>query len=506
MESHRSGMFRASMNSISIFGAAMALVATVLIVSFLVLEAFSGLENPYLGMFVYFAFPALLIFGLLLIPLGAWRARSRLRHHPELGMPALPRIDLNDPQTLRLSLFFMVATVLLLLLVGVAAVGGFQYTESTSFCGELCHTVMEPEHTAWRNSPHARVRCVECHVGPGAAWYVKAKLSGLRQVWVVLTRSWPSPIQAPIENLRPSRETCEQCHWPEKFYAGRQKVFTHYAPNEGNSRREIDLLLRIGASAATSGNRGIHWHVGQEVSYIAGDRKRLAIPYVAVREKDGTLTEYMDQARPLARQEIARAQKRLMDCTDCHNRPSHIYNPPQDELDRHLAARTIDPALPFIKKVTIALLEKPYATAEDAAAALDAGIRGYYARNHPELMVGKAASIAAAVEHAREIYRRTYFPAMKVSWRTYPNHIGHFYSPGCFRCHDGRHRSPGGRIISKKCAHCHLVLGQIQENIPIGTTVTEFIHPADIGDALFTTNCSDCHAVGEESTGTSPGR
>jgi nitrate/TMAO reductase-like tetraheme cytochrome c subunit len=490
-------MFRFAMNGVSVFGTAMALVATVLIVSLLALEVFSGMENPYLGMFVYFAFPALLIFGLLLIPLGAWRVRNRLRQHPELGIPPLPRIDLNDPHTLRLTLFFTVATVFLLLLVGVAAVGGFQYTESTSFCGELCHTVMEPEHTAWRNSPHARVRCVECHVGPGAAWYVKAKLSGLRQVWVVLTRSWPSPIPTPIENLRPSRETCEQCHWPEKFYAGRQKVFTHYGTNEENNRREIDLMLRVGAPVAGGGNRGIHWHIGQEVSYIPGDRKRLTIPYVAVRGRDGTLTEYIDPSRPLARKEIARARKRVMDCTDCHNRPSHIYNPPQDELDRHLAARTIDPALPFIKKVTVDLLEKPYATAGQADVALDAGIRGYYARNYPELVKRKGAAIATAVEHAREIYRRTYFPAMKVSWRTYPNHIGHFYSPGCFRCHDGRHRSSGGRVISKKCVNCHIVLGQIQENVPVGTAVTEFVHPVDIGDELFTTTCSDCHAPGE---------
>lgn len=497
MEPHSSGMFRYTMNSVSILGAVMALVATVLIASFLALEAFSGLENPYLGMFVYVAFPALLVLGLLLVPLGVWRVRSRLRRHPELGIPALPRLDLNDSHTLRLFLFFTVVTVLLLLLVGGAAVGGFRYTESTGFCGELCHTVMQPEHTAWRNSPHARVRCVECHVGPGASWYVKAKLSGLRQVWVVLTRSWPSPIQTPIENLRPSRETCEQCHWPEKFYAGRQKVFTHYATNQGNSRREIDLLLRIGAPAAASGNRGIHWHIGQELRYIPADRKRLSIPYVAVRGRDGTLTEYMDPARPLARAEIARAQQRLMDCTDCHNRPSHIYNPPQDELDRHLAAGTIDPALPFIKKVAVDLLEKPYASAGEAVAALDAGIRGHYARSNPELAVVKAAAIATAVEHVREIYLRSYFPAMKVSWRTYPNHIGHFHSPGCFRCHDGRHRSPGGRVISKKCANCHILLGQIQENVPVGTTVTEFVHPADIGDELFTTTCSDCHAAGE---------
>jgi len=497
MERQDPGIFRYIMNSVSIIGAIMALVATVLIISFLALQAFTGLENPYLGMYVYFAFPGMLVLGLLLIPFGAWRVRSYLRHHLELGIPELPRLDFNDPHVLKLSIFFIVATVIFFLVVGVAAVKGFEYTESTSFCGELCHTVMQPEHTAWQNSAHAKVRCVECHIGSGTKWYVKAKLSGLRQVWVVLTHSWPTPIQTPIENLRPARGTCEQCHWPEKFYAGRQKIFTHYAPNERNTPREIDLLIKIGASSSgTPNDRGIHWHIGQEVTYIPGDKKRLTISYIAVKGKDGKITEYMDPAKPLSREKIAKAEKRLMDCTDCHNRPSHIYNSPGDEMDRHLASNTIDRNLPFIKKITVNLLEKPYNSAREATTALDAGIKFYYAKNYPELASRKADAIATAIEHAQDIYRRNYFPAMKVSWRTYPNHIGHFYSPGCFRCHDGKHASPEGRIISKNCKNCHEILGQTQENIPPGTRVTEFIHPADIGDELYTTNCSECHTAG----------
>ena len=497
MEQRRSGIFSYAMNGVSIAGAVLALVASVLIIAFLLLEAFTGLENPYLGMFVYFAFPAMLVAGLLLIPFGAWRVRKRLRVHPELGIPQLPRLDFNDPHVLRLTIFFIVSTVIFFILVGTAAVKGFEYTESTSFCGELCHTVMQPEHTAWRNSAHAKVRCVECHVGPGAKWYVKAKLSGLRQVWVVLTHSWPTPIQTPIENLRPARGTCEQCHWPEKFYAGRQKIFTHYAPNRDNTPREASLMIKIGASAATPGaTKGIHWHVGQEVFYIPGDKKRLTIPYVAVRGSDGKFTEYMDPARPLSRRELEAGEKRLMDCTDCHSRPSHIYNSPSDEMDRQLANGGIDTTLPFIKKLSIELLEKPYATAGEAAAAIETGIRNFYTANYPQIAKAKAAAIARAIVQAQAIYARNYFPAMKVSWRTYPNHIGHFYSLGCFRCHDGKHRSPEGRAITKNCRNCHDVLSQTQENIPAGTKVTDFVHPADIGDALHTTNCSECHTSG----------
>ena len=85
---------------------------------------------------------------------------------------------------------------------------------------------------------------------------------------------------------------------------------------------------------------------------------------------------------------------------------------------------------------------------------------------------------------------------MHVSWNTYPNFIGHFYTPGCFRCHDGKHKSAEGKIISKDCNMCHTVLSQKQENILEGAKPGNFVHPVDIGDELMKTNCSDCHAAG----------
>jgi len=496
MKQDKPSIYHYLMNLTSIAGALMAAIATVLIVVFLLLEAFTGLENPYLGMFVYFAFPGMLIVGLLLIPAGGWLVRKRLRAHPELGIPHLPRLDLNDAHTLKLSIFFVIATVIFLVLVGVASFKGYEFTESTTFCGKLCHVVMQPEYTAWQNSPHARVKCVECHVGPGAKWYVKAKLSGLRQVWVVLTHSWPTPIETPIANLRPSRGTCEHCHWPAKFYAGRQKVFYHYAPNEENTPREINMLIRIGATPKTPNAMGIHWHIGREVTFIASDKRRLNIPYVAVKGKDGRVTEYMDPSKPLTKDDIAKAEKRVMDCTDCHNKPTHIYHSPGEEMDQHFASNLIDRSLPYIKKVTVELLEKPYQSSEEASRSMDAGIKNYYSTNYPEIAIKKADAIKNAIMHAQDIYNRNFFPKMKVDWKTYPNHIGHFYTPGCFRCHDGKHKSPEGRVISKDCNVCHEVLSQIQENIPQGQQVKSFVHPVDIGDELYKTNCSECHTSG----------
>jgi len=496
-------------NLISLVGMILAVTATGLIIAFASFEAITGIEKPYLGILTYFIFPGMLIFGLILVPIGAWRVRNERRlmllsrktqiegmESLEEEIPQFPRLDLNDPAKRHLFIFFIIATVVFVLIVSIASIKGYEFTESTSFCGELCHPVMDPEHTAWANSPHAKVKCVECHVGPGAAWYVKAKISGMKQLYAVLFHTYPETIETPIENLRPARDTCEHCHWPEKFYAGRQKVFYHYAPNEQNTPREINMLINIGGAPKSPHAKGIHWHIGTEVYYIARDKKRLDIPYIRVMGKDGTVTEFMDSEKPLTKDEVDKGNKRLMDCTDCHNRPTHIYRSPGQEMDENFVSGHIDITLPYIKKVAVETLSTPYKTKEDAKNAIAQNIPAFYAQNYPAVAKDKATAIQKAVKEIQDIYERNFFPAMKVSWNTYPNHIGHFYSPGCFRCHDGKHKAGNGKIISKDCDMCHTLISQKQENIPAGTQVKQFVHPVDIGNELVKTNCSDCHMAG----------
>jgi hypothetical protein len=490
-------------NLISLIGMILAVTAAALIVVFFAFETITGVEHAYLGIMTYFMFPGMLIFGLLLVPFGAWRVRNERRKGAIEGMssleeeiPQFPRLDLNDPHRRHLFIFFILASVVFVVIVAIASIKGFEFTESTVFCGEVCHVVMEPEHTAWSNSPHAKVKCVECHVGPGAAWYVKAKISGMRQLYAVMFHTYPETIETPIDNLRPARETCEHCHWPEKFYVGRQKIFNHYAPNEENTPRSIDMLIHIGGNPKAPNISGIHWHIGKEVTFITRDKKRLDIPYVSVKDKDGKLTEYSNIENPLTKDEIAKGNKRLMDCTDCHNRPTHIYHSPGEEMDLNFVSKHIDRSLPFIKKVSVEILERQYKTKEEAVATITKEIPAYYAKNYPKAAQEKGAAINQAVERVKDIYERNYFPAMKVKWNTYPNYIGHFYTPGCFRCHDNKHKTADGKVISKDCKICHDVLGQTQENIPAGKQVTEFVHPVDIGNELYKTNCSDCHSAG----------
>ena len=498
MAKTRSNFIGYFFNFMSLVGMILAVVATGLIIVFLSIEAITGVENPYLGIFVYFIFPALLVVGLLMVPLGAFRIRQQRRRTVPEDIPPYPDIDLNDTHKRKAFLFFVFGTVIFVIIIALAAMKGYHFTESPEFCGKLCHTVMTPEYTVWSNSPHAKVACVECHIGPGAKWYVKAKISGLKQIYAVLAHTYARPIETPVSNLRPARDICERCHWPEKFYTGRQKVFYHYAPDEKNTPREINMLINIGGVPKNPTATGIHWHIGSEVYYIARDSKRLDVPYVAVKDKYGKVTEYQDENTPLSKEEMAKGQKRLMDCIDCHNRPTHIYRSPGQEMDENFVSGHIDPSLPYIKKVAVELLNKPYKTKEEGRAAIASGIEQYYEKSYSRLAKEKAAAIRQAVEQVQGIYDRSVFPNMKVNWHTYPDQIGHFYSPGCFRCHDGRHKSPEGKVISKDCNICHIVLGQKQENIKAGEKVTSFRHPTDIGDAIMAMNCSDCHAAGGE--------
>jgi nitrate/TMAO reductase-like tetraheme cytochrome c subunit len=480
-------------NVISIAGILMAAVATFLIVGFLALELMTGHENPYVGILTFFIFPGMLICGLLLIPLGMWRIREKMRAEGATEIPPMPRLDLNDPVNFRSLIFFCLATMVFVVIVAISTIKGYEFTESTAFCGELCHIPMEPEHTAWQHSPHAQVKCVECHVGPGAQWYVKAKISGMRQLYAVIAKSYPTPIHTPIPNLRPAKDTCLECHWPEKFYFGRQKVFYHYAPNEQNTPREIDMLLKIGVTPKSDADKGIHGHILKDIVYVARDFQRQDIPYVAVREKDGTLLEYVTSDKPLSKEEMAKGEQRTMDCIDCHNRPTHIYRSPSLEMDMNLAAGRIDSSLPYIKKVAVEILAKPFNTKEEAFAAIQSGLTGYYAKNYPAVASSKPAALKQAVDEIQKIYGRNFFPRMKVAWNTYPDNIGHFNFPGCFRCHDGKHKAKDGKVISKDCNLCHVLIGQKMERVPAGTKSETFIHPADIGEELYRSNCTDCH-------------
>jgi hypothetical protein len=484
-------------NPISLLGLSAAILSTAFGLPLMVIDIFNRQTNPYLGSLIYLILPVSAAGGIAVTLFGmAWEARRR-RRTGRTPQP-LPTLDLNKPAHQAMVLAALAGVAVLVVLLSVTGYRAYHFTESVEFCGITCHQVMKPEYTAYQHSPHARVACTQCHVGPGADWYVRSKLSGLYQVYSVAAKKYPRPIPTPVENLRPAPETCEQCHWPEKFFGAQQKTITHYLADEFNSPWQIQLLMKIGGGDPKTGApAGIHWHMNikNEIEYVAADERREVIPWVRATDDEGRVTEYLSTESTLTPEEIARATARRMDCVDCHNRPSHIYHPPDQALEQAFLAGRMDRRLPYLKQEGIRLLSASYATEDEALAAIRRGLSEYYQSQHPRLFEEQAVAIEQATEELQRIFAANIFPEMKADWRAHPNHAGHLNSDGCFRCHDGLHRSAEGRVITKDCNACHTILAQGPPEALVGKALTEqpFQHPVDVGVDVTEFKCSQCH-------------
>lgn len=447
-------------STISLIGTAIAVAALVLILSLFMIEQFGFEGGPYLGILTYLILPMICISGLILIPIGAmlWRRKISKLAGGE-ATPLMPVFDLNVPKTRHWLLIFLVATMFNVIILSAATYKGVEVMESVEFCGLACHSVMEPEHTAHARSPHSRVKCAGCHIGPGADWFVKSKMDGAWQLVSVALDLYPRPIPTPLHDLRPARDTCEQCHWPTKFVGDKLSVTKSYKDNEENTELTTALLLRVGG-AEGMGSSGIHWHVDPNVKIrYRSDETREEIYEVEFTDVDGVVTDYNDRRAP-----EDGGMWRSMDCVDCHNRPSHIYQPPGKEIDRAISAGLIDRSLPYVKRESLRIIDAEYDSHEAARETITQQLQQYYAENYPVVAGENAAEITAAADTLGDIYSVNVFPQMKVWWNTYPNHIGHQETPGCFRCHNKRLRTAERVEISRDCDTCHVLLTEGEEN------------------------------------------
>jgi len=441
-------------------GAVLTTSAALTMIGFWALEIlFDRAVHPYAGIILFVVLPALFVFGLLLIPIGAWLARRR-----EKARPA--HLDLSSPDLRVAGAWIALATVVNIVLLSAATYRGVVYMDSTQFCGTACHSVMAPQYEAYVGSPHSRVSCTECHIGPGASWFVRSKLSGARQLYAVAFSTHSRPIPSPVHDLRPSRETCEHCHWPQKFHGDRLIVRRRFEEDEANTPLTTVLVMKIGGNAATGGVgiHGRHLDPVDKIEYVATDDKRQVIPKVTVRAADGKAEEFLSTEVKTTPDDLARGERRTMDCIDCHNRPTHAFDMPERAVDKALEEGRISRDLPFVKKTAVALLRTEYPDRETAARRLDEGLVEFYRSQHPDVHRQKRAQIQAASEQLQAIYKRNVFPSMKVTWGTYPNHIGHSDFMGCFRCHDESHKSAAGRTISQDCTSCHAILAQDEKD------------------------------------------
>lgn len=490
-------------NWTTITGAALALGTFSIIVLLLLIDAFVEATTSYLGLLTFVVLPVFVVAGLILIAVGMVVERRRIQRGEHGHFRPEIHVDLRNPAHRNAFMIFTAGTAIFLVASAVGAYNAYQETESVEFCGTLCHAVMHPEYTAYQLSPHARVACAECHIGTGADWYVKSKLSGAYQVYAALAENYPRPIPTPIENLRPARETCEHCHWPEQFFGARKDVNHHYLSDEENTPYPISLLLKVGGGSDEHGAvEGIHWHVAQSnrIEYLATDEDRLEIAWVRLTDGQGNVKEWALGGEPVDPEELAEAGIRTMDCIDCHNRPSHIYRSPMRAVNQAMARGRIDRNLPYIKREAVLALDQVYDDTPTALVEIEAQIRGFYEEEYPEVLEEQAAALDSSIAVLQTIYGQNFFPEMKVSWRQYPDHIGHSEFVGCFRCHGSELETESGDTISKDCSLCHVILAQGGDptTAPISPAGMRFEHPEDIDGDEFYVNCTECHEGGAE--------
>lgn len=484
-------------NTTTLIGSSIALLSFGLIIFLTVIEAFTPEPKVYAGIITFIILPAILIFGLILIAIGIWKSRKR-KHQGTFLEKSLPRIDLNDSKQRRSFLIFSIGTILLLFFTAFGSFKAYEYTDSVQFCGTICHKVMEPEYTAYQNSPHSRVACVQCHIGSGADWFVKSKISGSYQVYSVIFNKYARPIPTPIWNLRPAQGTCEQCHWPRNFFAEKKVDFNYYLSDEKNTKSKITMLLKVGGGNSILAQRkGIHWHmnIDNEVTYLAADSSRQVINWIEAKNREtGRVTVYKKGNATFNMQEMKdKGLLRTMDCIDCHNRPSHIYNQPDRMVNVFMSINKIDTTLPYIKITAVEALEKHYTDKETALDSINIFVKNFYSANYPNSDTGAVNKSIQAIQY---IYKNNYFPEMNVSWKKYPNNVGHMYYNGCFRCHDGEHKDDQGKALSNDCNLCHSVISQtINDTTQVSLAGLKFHHPVDLGGDIQDMMCTDCHAA-----------
>ncbi len=488
-------------NPLSIAGALIALTALLAIVFIFAVTLLTRTANPYVGIILYLVLPVFLVLGALMVPAGMYRVWRRMKRGEEF-YPKWPSIDLNVRQERNAAMLFITGAAVFVLLNSVGVYKTYQFTESVAFCGLVCHRVMEPQYTAYKLSPHSSLKCVQCHIGPGAGWYTRSKLSGLYQVYAVLANRYPRPIPAPIKNLRPVEIDCERCHWPGAFSGSRLISFVHYLYDKANTRWTVDLLFNTGGANPDGPGLGIHWHMNPDVrvEFIATDRQWQDIPWVRFTDlKTGRVTVYQDVTHPLPEKAVLASKKRVMDCVDCHNVPSHHFHSPDHAIDAALACGRIDASIPEIKRVAVEAMVKRYNSRPEAMKMIASAIRGFYKNRYPAFYAGRRALIERAIAATRREYSENIFPDMRVRWSEYPDNAGHFIFPGCMRCHDGKHKSRGGGVIPNGCHTCHIILSQGRgksfETVrcPDLRRGERFEHPVNIAGAWKTVPCYECH-------------
>ena len=461
------GIFRRRM---ALVGAILAGVLMPVLAVFTLLDMQGVVSNPYFSFINYAVLGPISIIGLIVLCIGLFTGKA----DEDIGLFVYEYIkeQLSKPgrffRIRKMLILFASLTLVTLFVVGLISYTSLKYTDSTGFCGQFCHSVMEPQYETYKNSPHSRVACVACHFEQGE-WSAGTKLSGIKQIFAVVFNTYPRPIASPTTSLRPTRKSCKQCHLPEKFHGEKLYVKDRFLSDEHNSHIQTVLLMKVGSGGVYRGGHahGIHWHVASEnkLMYRSFGKNHEKISEIRLQQQDGSEVVYAAGNGEFA----GVGDLRVMDCIDCHNRPTHIFLSKDEALDRKLLSGAIPVSLPYIKKLGLEAVAQEFSTYDEARVGIDRYIRSWYGENYPKVIAENNDLVEKASEAVFQAYKENVFPEMKVGWATYDSFLGHQADSGCFRCHDGSHRTVDGLTITNDCDACHIVLA---EDVP----ATDLLH------------------------------
>ncbi len=481
-----SSRFNRLRNWLSLAGMVLCVSAAFAFILLFAVDLFATHANPYMGILAYVVAPMFFFMGLALV-LGGYFLETRrirkgvLRKENEFVL----NVDLSRKRDRRLMVGFVGGSLGFLMLTAFGSYETYHLMETNSFCGETCHTPMEPEYKAYQHSAHAQVDCVACHIGPGTTAYIRTKLNGVKQMYHQILGDYDRPIQILNPNLRLAQETCQTCHWSQKHFGDVPKTFRHYLADEENTPFTVHMILKVGGSDPVHGPvEGIHSHmnVSNKIEFISLDEHREEIPWVRVTDANGKSTEYRTEKFT---DDISKHSIRTMDCMDCHNRPAHKFLSPNDAVDQAMAMGRIDVSIPWAKANIVKALAAPYSTREEAQQKIEESLRAEYKDDK---------RVDTLVAEVGKIYATNFFPEMKADWRAHPDHIGHKDNNGCFRCHDGMHMASDGKtsIKGSDCNACHLIVAQGagEELEKVNRKGFDFFH---VDSEYSEPNCAECH-------------
>ena len=457
-------------NWLTLLGTIVVSVSGVTILSALAIDLTSNGLNTYTAAILFLVMPALMAMGLLLIPLGLYREHRRARvpggppREADSVLAAFARAMESETVRRRVA-FFLLMTGLNVFIFSAVTYRAVTFMDTPAFCGTTCHKVMQPEFDAYNHSPHSQVACVDCHIGSGTSSLVKAKLNGLHQVWGVVTGNFHRPIETPVHNLRPASDTCGNCHQAKRQSGNRLALRVHFKEDAANTPQVTAMMFHLGGQDPSSGEwSGIHFHASTryQVRYEMLDDKRQVVGKIQKWDGDKLVKEWL----PPKDRTGAVLAMRAMDCTDCHNRATHLYDgTPVAAVTAALVDGRLDRKVPWLYQVSAAVLKSEAPAREQAdqqfRRALDQRYGSEHAQEKPP-----AAQLDQAAHALAALYRRNVYPEMKLSWDNYPSQIGHGGAdPGnfkgqCFRCHAGDHKTADGQELSSKCEGCHEVIAK----------------------------------------------